>query len=90
MLQSRKVMTRPKNLNGEGRSYPHDVHWYTNDDGWELMQREMFEMNVMEISDYHRRKILRKNAPQRLEILRKKHRLAGIDDVRFLKRKRGA
>ncbi len=67
------------------RKWPKDVHWYADKDGLELIEREMFEMGVKEVTEYHRRKLFGRKKMARLEALREKHRRLGLSDQQVLR-----
>lgn len=67
------------------RKWPKDVHWYADQEGLELMEREMFDLGIKEVTEYHRRKLFGRNKKARLEALRAKHKAAGLTDQQVLR-----
>lgn len=63
---------------------PRDVHWRTDDDGYEYIMRTAHEMvGVTNLGEAERRLWFKGRWRERLESLRAKHRAEGLKDETF-------
>lgn len=65
-------------------AFPRDVHWRTDDDGYEFIMRSIREKRTAKnLGDAERRLWFKRGWRDTLEELRAKHRKQGIPDKEF-------